>query len=230
MSRPIFHGDRLPGFIDLTLPLRKGMRGVSWEPATTAEREGWNTRTWSVYSHAGTHMDAQTHFAAGPETVDQIAIGRCAGRARVADLRRVGPRGLHSVEEVAGAVGTPGPEDVLLLATGWSRHAETPGLYRDGLPRVSVELAEWCADVRLKLLGVEPPSVADVNDRGELTKVHKILLGAGVVIVEGLTNLDLLLGRDAYFMALPVKAESGDGFPCRAVALIHPDDDREGDG
>jgi hypothetical protein len=37
--------------------------------------------------------------------------------------------------------------------------------------------------------GVEPPSVADVNDLAELTIVHKTLLAGSVVIVEGLTNL-----------------------------------------
>lgn len=224
MNRPIFDGDRLPRFVDLTLPLRKGMRGVDWEPATSVVREGWNTRHWRIYSHAGTHMDAQTHFAAGPETLDQIPLERCGGRARVVDLRGVKPRGVHQVKDVTGALSTIGPEDALLLATGWSGHAESPELYRDGLPRVSVELAEWCAETGLRLLGVEPPSVADVNNREELTRVHQILLGAGIVIVEGLTNLHMLLGHEAYFLALPIKAESGDGFPCRAVGMIHPDE------
>ncbi|NJM37109.1 MAG: hypothetical protein HC845_04115 [Akkermansiaceae bacterium] len=51
--------------IDLTLTLRPGMRGVAWEQAKAIESDGWNARNLHLYSHAGTHMDAQTHFAAG---------------------------------------------------------------------------------------------------------------------------------------------------------------------
>ena len=60
----------MPRLIDLSQTLRAGMRGVTWETAATLEREGWNARTLHLYSHAGTHMDAQAHFAAGPETID----------------------------------------------------------------------------------------------------------------------------------------------------------------
>src|SRR4029450_3743670 len=67
--------------VDLTQTLRAGMRGVAWDTATTVEREGWNARALHLYSHAGTHMDAQAHFAAGPETIDQIPLERCMGPA-----------------------------------------------------------------------------------------------------------------------------------------------------
>jgi kynurenine formamidase len=46
----------------------------------------------------------------------------------------------------------------------------------------------WCVERKVKLLGVEPPSVADVNNKEEPTHIHAIL-GEGV-IVEGLTNPD----------------------------------------
>src|SRR5438093_5505301 len=72
--------------IDLTLTLRHGMRGVEFETARTVERDGWNARTLRLYSHAGTHMDAQTHFAAGPETIDEIPLERCLGSAWVVNL------------------------------------------------------------------------------------------------------------------------------------------------
>src|SRR5688572_32649072 len=78
--------------VDLTLPLRQGMRGVEFEPAKTLERDGWNARTLHLYSHAGTHMDAQTHFAAGPETIDQIPLDRCIGHAWVVELAGLAPR------------------------------------------------------------------------------------------------------------------------------------------
>ena len=69
------------------------------------------------------------------------------------------------------------------------------------------------------MLGVEPPSVADVNSLPEVTMIHKILLGGGVTIVEGLTNLDALTSSKVFFVALPLKIDGGDGCPCRAFAL-----------
>jgi kynurenine formamidase len=61
--------------------------------------------------------------------------------------------------------------------------------------------------------------VADVNNRKELTAVHHALLEAGVVIVEGLANLDQLKSEVVEFLALPLKVLDGDGAPIRAVAV-----------
>ena len=71
----------------------------------------------------------------------------------------------------------------------------------------------------MKILGVEPPSVADVNDLEEVTRIHKILLSAGIVIVEGLTHLEAISSPRVHFTALPLKIDGGDGSPCRAFAL-----------
>jgi len=84
---------------------------------------------------------------------------------------------------------------------------------------VSEKLARWCVENKVRLLGVESPSVADVNNLAEVTLIHKILLGGGVVIVEGLTGLDGLTQEKVFFAALPLKIEAGDGSPCRAFAI-----------
>jgi arylformamidase len=205
--------------IDLTLPLRPGMRGVEIEIVRSVERDGWTARTLHLYSHAGTHMDAQTHFAAGPETIDQIPLDRCLGSAWVANLESIDPKALITITSLGDVASKLKYGECLLLRTGWSRHVENPPYYRDNFPRVSEELAQWCADQGMKILGVEPPSVADVNNLEELTRVHKILLGGGVTIVEGLTNLDQLRSEKVLFAALPLKIERGDGCPCRAFAI-----------
>jgi kynurenine formamidase len=72
------------------------------------------------------------------------------------------------------------------------------------------------------LIGVEPPSVADVNEMSELTEVHRILLGGNVCIVEGLANLDQLRSEIVEFMAFPLRVTGGDGCPVRAVAREYP--------
>jgi kynurenine formamidase len=209
----------VPRIIDLTLTLHDGMRGAAFEQARTVERDGWNARTLHLYSHAGTHMDAQTHFAAGPETIDQHTPERCMGPAWVVRLGEVKPKQLHEIADLGDIAVKFHPGDSLLLHSGWSRHADASALYRDSLPRISEGLAHWCVEKKVKLLGVEPPSIADVNNRAEVTLIHKILLGGGVTIVEGLTNLDQLTHERVFFGALPLKLAGGDGCPVRAFAI-----------
>lgn len=211
--------------IDLTLPLTPGRGGVEMTSQFTIERDGWNAATWQLYSHAGTHMDAQRHFAAGPETIDQHPPGRCMGPAWVVQLLHVTPKAQLTVADLGAVAGKLRPGESLLLHTGWSRYAAEPTRYRDELPRISEVLAHWCVSRRVKLLGVEPPSVADVNNRAELALIHEILLGGGVTIVEGLANLDQLTQERVFFAALPLKLAGGDGSPVRAFAIegIPPD-------
>ena len=209
--------------IDLTLTYRLVMRGVYWEQAKSIEKEGWNARTLHLYSHAGTHMDAQTHFGAGRGTIDQTPLERCMGPAWVVNLDDIADKELITVAHL-GDIGSKFEcGDSLLIRTGWSRHVDNPQHYRDNFPRISDELAQWCVAHGVNVLGVEPPSVADVNNMEELTRIHLILLSANITIVEGLTNLDQLTSEKVFFVAAPLKVEGGDGCPCRAFAI-------EGDG
>lgn len=215
----------MPRIIDLTQTLRPGMRGVEITPKYTVARDGWNASTLQLYSHCGTHMDAQVHFEAGTETIDQHTPERCMGAGWVVNLTGIAPKALIEVSHLGKASESLKPGESLLLRTDWSKHADNPAWYRDGLPRISEALARWCVEKQVKLLGVEPPSIADVNNKAEVTLIHKILLGGRVVIVEGLTNLDQLTQDHVFFVALPLKPLGGDGAPCRALAIegIPPD-------
>lgn len=205
--------------IDLTQTMRLGMRGVDWEQAKTVEKDGWNARTLQLYSHAGTHMDAQTHFAAGPGTIDRTPLNRCMGLAWVVNLDGIADKALITVAHLGNIAEKFIAGESLLLRTGWSQHVENPQRYRDDFPRIADDLAHWCVGHQVNVLGVEPPSVADVNNTAELTRIHQILLGADVTIVEGLANLDSLSQDKVFFVAAPLKIEGGDGCPCRAFAI-----------
>jgi len=163
-------------------------------------------------------MDAPIHFGVSDQTIDQIPLDRCMGPAWVVDLPGIEPRALIRVDALGHTANQIRKGDGLLLRTGWSRRVGDPS-YRDGLPRVSLELAEWCVAKGVRMLGVEPPSVADVNNAGELAAVHRVLLKAGVIIVEGLANLDQIRRETVTFMAFPLKVTAGDGSPVRAFAL-----------
>ena len=205
----------------MTLPLVPGMRGVACEVACTIPSHGWRATNWTLYSHAGTHMDAPVHYDASEQTIDQIPLTDCMGRAQVIDLSHVAPRTGLEPEHLKELHEYWHEGDILLLRTDWYKRLGTPE-YRDALPRISVRLAQWCVAHRVKLIGVEPPAVADPNNREEITEVHRILLEAGIVIVEGLAYLDQLTQPEVFFVAAPLKLAGSDGAPCRAFAIEGP--------
>ncbi|WP_414661186.1 cyclase family protein [Horticoccus sp. 23ND18S-11] len=208
----------IPRLVDLTLPLTPGQRGVAMDPKFTVAHDGWNAATWHLYSHAGTHMDSPIHFGAGTETIDTTPLEKCLGPATIVNLAPCAPRTLLTIAHLGPVAATFTAGESLLLRTDWHRHANVPAIYRDGLPRIGEDLAQWCVAHRVKILGVEPPSVADVNNLPEVTRIHLLLLGGGVTIVEGLAHLDQLTQPRVLFVALPLKLAGGDGCPVRAFA------------
>ena len=208
----------MPRVIDLTLPLASGAKGISIEPAKRLETDGWNASTLCLYSHCGTHIDAPAHFGVGTETIDAINVENFTGPAWVADVRPIGPRALIEPHHLGAIAEKFKPGESLLICTGWSDYYGQER-YREELPRISEELAKWCVEKKVRMLGVEPPSVADVNNIEELTTIHKTLFEGGVIVVEGLANLTSISKPQVTFIALPLKIAGGDGAPARAVAV-----------
>ncbi|MFC7338176.1 cyclase family protein [Haloferula chungangensis] len=207
---------------DLSRSICDGDPGVRVSPARTLEKDGWNASTLELYSHSGTHMDAPWHFGCGEATIDETPLSTCMGPAHIvrlpdtqdAEWLTVGHLGALAENFTAG--------HSLILHTGWSRFFDQPDIYRRKLPRISEELARWCVEKRVRMLGVEPPSVADVNSIEEVTTIHQILLGGGVTIIEGLVNLESIPTDHCHFAAFPLKIHHGDGSPCRALASDQP--------
>lgn len=204
--------------IDLTLPVDGQMPGVDISIAKRLEVEGWNATTLSLYSHVGTHMDAPRHFLPEGATLDQQDLSVCVGPATVVNLAPAEPRQLITVDDLSSVLESIAPGARLLIRTDWHKRYGTPE-YRNELPRISLELAQWLVERKVAMIGVEPPSVADVNNPRELTDVHQTLFRGNVLIVEGLANLDQIKSPNIEFIALPMKIIGGDGSPVRAIAI-----------
>ena len=204
--------------IDLSLPVNNDMPGVEIAIAKRLEVEGWNASTLTLYSHCGTHMDAPCHFLPAGATLDQQDLHVCVGPATIVDLAPAEPKQLIGINDLGSLVDAIQPGERLLFRTDWYQRYGTPA-YRNELPRISLQLAEWLVAKQVALIGVEPPSVADVNNKQELTDVHQTLFRGQVVIVEGLANLDQITSPIVQFIALPMKLSGGDGSPVRAIAI-----------
>ena len=79
-------------YIDVTLTLEHGMRGVQFSPAKILKNDGWNAQTLQLYSHAGTHMDAPVHFEVSSGTIDQFPAERFFNTCYVVDLLGIQPK------------------------------------------------------------------------------------------------------------------------------------------
>jgi kynurenine formamidase len=108
----------------------------------------------------------------------------------------------------------------VLFDTGWAVSAESCA-YFEGFPHLSPDTAAELVARGAALVGIDSPSADKVDPTLECP-THRVLLGAGVPIVEGLANLDRLPeGPGAFWFGIfPLYLEGADGAPARAVAFL----------
>jgi len=204
---------------DLSLPVSaatvtwRGDPLVRLEPRRRiAQGDACNVSELRMGSHTGTHVDPPYHFVEDGVKVDALPLDVLMGRAWVCDL--------GSVRQVdAGDLQSRVPPGTtrLLLKTANSAlwHREGQGFTEDFVD-LTPEAARWVVAQGVRLLGVDYLSVERPGPAGN--PVHRTLLEAGVIIVEG---LDLACLTDGWYnvYCLPLKLAGGDGAPARAVAV-----------
>ena len=203
--------------IDISLTYEEGMRGVAFENAKTKSVDGWNSKTLHLYSHAGTHMDAPFHFEVNNRTIDEFEVSRFICDSLVIPIDAHAGQKIK-LEDLGVYADLINKGDGVILKTGWSAYVNENN-YREELPGIHEGLANWFVGKGINMLAVETPSVADVMDMEEVTKIHEILLGGDIIIVEGLTNLDSVSKRRVKLIALPLKIKGGDGAPARVIVI-----------
>lgn len=203
--------------IDISLTYEQDMRGVAFENAKTKSVDGWNSKTLHLYSHAGTHMDAPFHFEVNNRTIDEFEVSRFICDALVIPIDAHAGQKIK-LEDLGVYADLINKGDGVILKTGWSAYVNE-NKYREELPGIHEGLANWFVSKGINMLAVETPSIADVMDMEEVTKIHEILLGGDIIIVEGLTNLDSVSKRKVKLIALPLKIKGGDGAPARVIVI-----------
>ncbi len=196
---------------DMVFP---GTPAMSCERTHTIEKDQYNLTLVKVNSHAGTHTDAPLHFVEGGKALGDVDINRYVGECYVVNLYQKGALDEITVEDVK-----PYEEEIrkakrVILATGWYEHYNTEEFFTK-YPPISVECAKYLVSLGIVLLGVDGPSLSEYA--GE--EVHKLLLGSEVAVVESLTNLKELAGKEIIFCGAPLAFVNMDGFPIRAYAI-----------
>ena len=187
--------------------------------------------------HGGTHMDAPVHFARGKDGAGEVPLDRLIGSAVVIDVTAAAAANpdylvtvadLEQWEKQNGAIG---PDSILLLRTGFSRHwpdaAKYLGTAERGeaavaklhFPGLHPDAAKWIVANRpIRAIGIDTASI----DFGQSTQYesHRILYERNIPGLENLTALERLPARGATVIALPMKIMGGSGAPLRAIAVL----------
>jgi kynurenine formamidase len=206
--------------IDLTLPVYHGAPTMPLDPKCavivhhTIDSMKYNITQLIISTHHGTHLDAPYHFFDDGITVDKLDLRKCVGNARVLDFTHVPPEYSLKPEDFEPFASRISPGARIILRTNWWRRFPKKEYFSDG-PMISPELARWLAKKKIAMLGLETPGVHPVEWEG----VHKILLKAEIVIVEGLAYLNKIEKEDVFFIAAPLKLKGRDGSPIRAMAI-----------
>ena len=204
---------------DLSLPISAAM--VTWpgdppvrvEPRLRIARgQPANVSELCLGLHTGTHVDPPYHFDDHGMKVDELPLEVLIGRAWVCSLES---KPDIEVSDLQGAV--PQGTVRLLLKTAnsalWHREVQE---FASDFASLTVEAARWIVEQGTQLLGVDYLSLERPGSAGHL--VHHALLGAGVIVVEGLDLSSLETGWYNLY-CLPLKVADGDGAPARAVAV-----------
>lgn len=160
----------------------------------------YNLTEFSMCAHNGTHIDAPFHFIGDGKTVDAIDLSIFVGMAYVAE---------HSGVVTAD-------DAVSMIEKAKAQNAESAKrILIKGDAEVSAEAAEVFAESKILLLGNESQTVGPQSAPME---VHKILLSADVVLLEGIRLSEVSEG--VYFLnAVPLNLSGADGSPCRAILI-----------
>ena len=160
----------------------------------------YNLTAFNMCAHNGTHIDAPFHFIKDGKTIDEICLEAFVGMAYVTEHH--------------GLVTGNDATKIIEKAKKQNLEASKRILIK-GEVEVSLEAAKVFASSDILLLGNEPQTVGPQNSP---MAVHLTLLGANVVLLEGIRLGDVYEG--VYFLnAVPLNLSGADGSPCRSVLI-----------
>ncbi|GHH38547.1 cyclase [Lentzea cavernae] len=157
-----------------------------------------------LIANTGTYLDTPSHYHSGGYDTAGLPLERVVD-VPVAVVRLGDP----ILPEFKG--------HAVLFHTGWSRNWGTDA-YQNGHPFITADVVGALIEVEPALVGIDSLNIDDATDLNR--PAHQGLLGAGIPIVEHLTNLEQVPPRGARFTALPMPVVGMGTMPVRAIAVV----------
>jgi kynurenine formamidase len=222
----IKHDD--PTFVDVSHDVEHGMITYRGLPAPVisdflsreasrqhyAEGTEFHIGRIEMVANTGTYIDSPFHRYAEGKDLSQLALSSIANlegvlfRAHDSEGQGI-DASLFQEADVRGKA--------VLVNTGWDAHWGTEK-YFTGHPFLTRDAAQFLADSRVKLVGIDSYNIDDTQDASR--PAHSTLLGADIAIVEHLCNLGSLPESGFRFFAVPVKVRRFGTFPVRAFGIV----------
>jgi arylformamidase len=201
--------------LDISIPIKDGMLHYAGNPPVHIKRvqsiaagDPANVSELDMGAHTATHVDAPDHFLADGAGAEALPLEELIGPAEVVDAGAA-TSALDLVTLRALELPPRGTERILFKTRNsqlWSR-AE----FTHDFVRLDSEAASFLVERGARLLGIDYLSIGDAD-------AHRVLLGAGVVCVEGLDLRGVEPGSYE-LVCLPLKLVGSDGAPARAVLV-----------
>jgi arylformamidase len=204
-------------WIDVSVTLHDGM--VHWpdnppvrvgHALDLAHGDPCTVSNLSFGAHTGTHVDAPAHFVPGGAGIDKTPLSTLIGTARVLDIAdrvSVKRRELEAYDPRKG-------ERLLLRTANSERVWKTDDFVRDYV-FLANDGARLLAERGVVMVGIDYLSIGSM-DADDCTRTHRVLLEAGICIVEGL-DLSRVPSGTVDIICLPLRISHGDGAPARVV-------------
>jgi arylformamidase len=205
----------MPKIYDVTVPLSADVPTFPGDPRfhmefshSIAAGDPYNVSQLTLGAHSGTHVDAPYHFLADGATIDQLPLELLIGRARVVDMTALDRIDRADLERADLR------DDIrTLFKTRMSGQLRQPTFLEDFV-YLTPEAATYLVKVGIKLVGIDYLSIEKFGSKDY--PAHHALLGAGVVIIEGLDLSEVDAG-EYDLTCLPLRIAGADGSPARVV-------------
>ncbi|KAF5355088.1 hypothetical protein D9756_005573 [Leucocoprinus leucothites] len=202
-------------------PVYPGDPHYSAEQITSVAKDGYEVHKLSFGTHTGTHIDAPSHFIQGGLPIDKIPLSTFIGPAVIIDItKNIQAKQRITWSDIESYENELKPGVIVLICTGWYEKWGTEEYYNH--PYMPKDIAERFIARGIHIIGVDFLNPDETVLEGESENgfpFHEVVLGAGGIIAENLTNVKALIGlSNVHVSLLPLKLEGMDGSPVRAVA------------
>lgn len=190
------------------------------EPKGPFNRVSGNKREYvydfELCTQSGTHIQGSHYFLEDGKRIDEFPLSSFEGDAVIVDIKR---RGVDTTkEELREELGDTDLDGKILIL----RSGHMDELVKDGKldsskrPGLSLEAAKYLAETKkVKMIAIDSIGVESRETKNY--EVNKYLCEKGVLILEGLVNLDKISKGEVFLDAFPLKIKGVEGTPCRTI-------------
>ena len=196
-----------------------GMAKPLFKKEKTHDKNGLQVTRLETIVHVGTHVDSPLHVISDGEAISEISLDKLIGKAVVLDLKYKAPGEIISTDDMTKYADEVKKGDIVIFNTGYEHY-----FVSDQHCILAPDAALWLVDHEIKCLAVDIPSLDPISRKNgkasdQTHPSHHIVLGAGIPLVECLTNLDSLTQKKVFFCCLPLKISYSEGAPARAICI-----------